>query len=285
MSERAIRARTITAALLISGLWAGCAEAQSWQNVSSARQLAGDERPLDVDIRYGAGELTVAPAEASMLYQLEMRYDAEHFQPLTDYSPERGRLRLGAEGSNGRRMNIESGGHADVRLSREVPISLNIEFGAGEAELDLSGMRLRYASISTGASESVVRFDQPNPIRAERLRIQAGAADLKVFGLGNVRSDDYSFDGGVGSTLLDFSGQWDRDAHASIQLGVGKLVLRLPRGLGVRVNQDSFLTRFDSEGLVKRGDSYYSTDWDRADHQLTIDVNAAFGAIDVEWVD
>ena len=47
---------------------------------------------------------------------------------------------------------------------------------------------------------------------------------------------------------------------------------------------DTFLTSLDSEGLVKRGDSYYSLDWESAQYRVTVEVDAAFGSIDVVWV-
>jgi len=48
--------------------------------------------------------------------------------------------------------------------------------------------------------------------------------------------------------------------------------------------KDTFLTSFDSEGLVKRGNAYYSLDYEDADRRLTIDIDAAFGSITVVWV-
>ena len=68
-------------------------------------------------------------------------------------------------------------------------------------------------------------------------------------------------------------------------MGLGSLVLRFPRGLGVRLIKDTFLTSLDSEGLVKRGDIYYSLDYDEAEYQITVDIDAAFGSIRVAWVD
>jgi len=70
----------------------------------------------------------------------------------------------------------------------------------------------------------------------------------------------------------------------SIDMGLGSLELRFPEGLGVRLTKDSFLASLDSEGLVKRGDAYYSLDWDRADRKVSIDLDAAFGSIKVVWV-
>jgi hypothetical protein len=67
-------------------------------------------------------------------------------------------------------------------------------------------------------------------------------------------------------------------------MGLGALELRIPEGLGVRLRKDGFLVSLDSEGLVKRGGAYYSLDWDDADRKITIDLDAAFGSVVVEWV-
>lgn len=89
----------------------------------------------------------------------------------------------------------------------------------------------------------------------------------------------------MGRVVLDFSGTWTRDAVASVQVGVGAVTLRLPRGLGVRVDRTSTLTRFRAEGLERRDDAFYSPGWDTAAHRLTLDIEAALGSIQVEWID
>ncbi len=84
---------------------------------------------------------------------------------------------------------------------------------------------------------------------------------------------------------LDFTGQWQTDMVADIEMGLGSLTLRLPRGLGVRVRKDGILAGFDSQGLVKREDVYFSENWDQASRRLTVNLDAALGAIRVAWVD
>jgi hypothetical protein len=106
-----------------------------------------------------------------------------------------------------------------------------------------------------------------------------------VNGLGNARAARYSFQGGVGETTLDFGGEWTRSATASAELGIGSLTLRFPRSLGVRITKNSFLTSFDSSGMIRRGNAFYSRNWDTAPHKLSLDVSAALGSIQVEWID
>lgn len=282
------RVRTAAALALVAGavLAAGEAHGQSWRTVNSSRQLQ-DREPLAVQIEYGAGELRLAPSEGALLYAMEMRYDEEQFAPVARYDAGRRSLKLGMESrqGGGNVRNVRGGSRADIQLSREVPLALDLDFGAGDAEIDLGGVALQRLDLSTGASKTTVRFGERNPVAAERIEINAGAAELRVYGLGNTRANRLRFQGGIGSTLLDFSGPWDRSATASVQMGMGSLVLRLPRELGVRVQKSSFLTSFDAAGLVKRDGGYYSRNWETAAHQLTIDLDAAFGSIDIQWVD
>ena len=262
------------------------AHAQSWATLKSSRQL-WDDKPVAVNIEYGPGTLAVSPATTSMLYAMEIRYDKRYFVPVSEFDNSTRKLSLGVRSNEESRksINLKEGSRAAIQLTREVPLDLKLQFGAGEAEIDLGGMRLRKLDLSTGASKTKVRFSAPNLISAEDVRIQSGAAELTVSGLGNLGAEHLDFQGGVGSATLDFSGKWNRNATASVQMGVGSITLRLPRGLGVQVNRSSFMSSFDAPGLTKRGNSYFSSDWDRAPHRLTVNVNAAFGSIDVDWID
>ena len=259
------------------------ASSQSWRTVTMSRQYSG-ESDMKVKVRYGAGRLSIRTAESGALYRMKLRYDEETFEPVARY--EEDRLDLGLESI---RKHIdwpgnEDSGEMDLLLARNVPMDLDLEFGAVKAVIDLGGLQMTNLDVSTGASESRVSISQPNPIRMETATFEVGAADFQVRDLGNLNADRITVDAGIGNVVLSFTGQWRRDATVSVDMGLGALELRLPEGLGVRVIKNTFLTSLDSEGLVKRGDSYYSTDWEEAEHQVTITVDAAFGSIDVVWV-
>lgn len=256
---------------------------QSWRTVTMSRQYSG-ESDMKVKVRYGAGRLSIRTAETGALYRMKLRYDEETFEPVARY--EEDRLDLGLESI---RKHIdwpgnEDSGEMDLLLARNVPMDLDLEFGAVKAVIDLGGLQMTNLDVSTGASESRVSISQPNRTRMETATFEVGAADFQVRDLGNLNADRITVDAGIGNVVLSFTGQWQRDATVSVEMGLGALELRLPEGLGVRVIKNTFLTSLDSEGLVKRGDSFYSTDWEEAEHQVTITVDAAFGSIDVVWV-
>jgi len=163
-------------------------------------------------------------------------------------------------------------------------MNLDLEFGAVRAELDLGGLHMTGLELQTGASESRLDVSAPNPIRMSHASMEVGAADFHARNLGNLNTERLEVDAGVGRIVLDFRGSWQGDADVSVDMGLGALELRFPEGLGVKLIKDTFLTSLDSEGLVKRGKEFYSLDWEEAEHRVTVEVDAAFGSIDIVWV-
>lgn len=270
-------------ALAAALLAAAPAHAQQWRTLTSARQLQG-ERALAVDVEYGAGDLRVRPAAGNLLYRLQMRFDERQFRPVTAYDRASGRLRLGVEGVR-RNQRVQRGGTATLELNPGVPTDLDLEFGAGQAELELGGLSLRSVELTAGASETRVRWATPNRVEARTVRISSGASSIRVQGLGNARAERVEFEGGVGEATLEFDGTWTRPASVEVDMGIGSLTLRFPRSLGVRIEKDSFLTSFSPAGMVRRGDAWYSRGWDGARNRVTVRIDAALGDIDVQWID
>jgi hypothetical protein len=276
--SRKLLGLSLAAALLLPS----AGSAQDWRTVTTMRQYSGEER-VRVNVEYGAGELTVQPADAGALYRATLRYDADTFRPVTSYRD--GSLRLGLEGGRSgiRNLRDQRGARLSIALGADAPLDLNMSFGAGKAEMELGGMRLRDLQVSTGASETTLRFSAPNPERLGRMKLEAGAAAFHVFGLGHANVERLDFSGGVGDIVLDFGGAWRGDLNADISMGIGSLTLHLPRHVGIRLRRETFLSSFEARGLVRRGNMYYSENWDTATHKLTININAAFGSINVRW--
>jgi hypothetical protein len=247
-----------------------------------SRQISGDTE-LDVRVRFGAGRLRIGPGAPGSLYRMELRYDEDSFEPVASY--EAGKLDLGVDGTkHNLRWRKEDAQEMELSLAREVPMTLDLDFGAVQAEVDLGGLQMTALELHTGASESRIDISEPNPVRMSHANMAVGAADFHVRNLGNLNAERITVDAGVGNVELDFRGEWRGDASVSVDMGLGALELRFPEGLGVKLMKDTFLTSLDSEGLVKRGDAYYSVDWNEADYRVTVTVDAAFGSIDVVWV-
>lgn len=272
--------RALALAATLSALPGGEARAQAWRDVTLTRQLAGEDS-LSVAVRYGVGRLQVRSASGGPLYRMRLRYDEDGFVPLADYA--QGRLRVGLEGT-GRRISIgrdRSGGEMELELARGVPMDLELELGAVRADVDLGQLALTRLQLRTGASETRLDVSSPNRVPMGRAGLEIGAADFTALRLGNLDASEITVNAGVGKVRLELTGEWRRDARLNVQMGLGSLELVVPEGVAIRLIPQTFLTSLDSEGLVKRGDSFYSTDWDQAGRRVTVHVNAAFGSIKV----
>jgi hypothetical protein len=268
-------------ALVCTFACASPAAAQEWRTITQSRQAAGEDL-LRVDVEYGAGRFIVSPGVTSLLYHAKLRYDADVFRPTTSYTD--GRLKLGFEGGGLKGRNFKAG-QLDLQLGTSVPLDLELKFGAVEADVELGGLRIREANIATGASKTSLRVSQPNPEVCRSLRLEVGAAQFGATGLGNLNAERLTLTGGVGEVTLDFTGRWRTNLTADINMGLGSLTLRVPHGLGVRVRKSGLLAGFDSQGLIKRGDVYFSQDWENAEHRLTLNIDASLGSIRLAWVE
>lgn len=297
------------AGVLLLAVAPAVAGAQETTEVRSARRDLGQAERLEVDVEYAAGRITIARADRGYLYQSYLRYDASRFEPVAEWSRDdaAGRLRLGIEGAEdlqflrwgeGGGLNInldalrgledldEASSALELRLSRSVPTDLDLSIGAAESTLQLGGVPITSLSVETGASDTRIAFDRPNPARMGRLAIEAGAASFRTSGLGNARFSRLTVEGGVGDVRLDFTGDWVRDARATVDVGLGSLQIIVPEDLGVRIRRESFLASFDvPAGFRSTDDGYRSDNWSTAEHQLTLDLSAAFGSVEVTLAD
>ncbi len=284
------------------------AGAQEWRDFRAARQATGFAS-LDVEIVYGVGRLTVGRSARPFLYDVNMRYDGEHFAPVRVWSTENdhGKLRIALTSADhededeGRvRIHLDdfdfdlnlddlkrsghSEGSLDLELHPGIPMDLRIRAGAADNELDLGGLSLTSLDVATGASKTRLSFDEANLTRMGQLTLRAGAAEFRAEKLGNARFDELRFEGGVGDVTLDFTGVWETNATASIHMKLGGLKLRLPSDLGVRIHRKSFFLAFDAEGFNKIEDAYETANWDTAEARIEIDLDAAVGTVSVELV-
>lgn len=261
--------------------------AQSWRTVESSRQLR-DSAEHRVHVRYGAGRFDVSATSAPVLYTMTLRYDESSTTPLHRYDAGAHLLELGTEGDS-RKFTRSSGdegkGEMRLALSRAVPLDLEMDLGATKAMLDLGGLQLQRLKLASGASETVLEFSSPNAAKMDLLDVDVGAATFEARNLGNANASSIRVHGGVGSVDLDFGGQWTQDANVDVELALGKLTLHVPRDVGVRLEVEKFLASFDQQGLQKRGDAYYSDNWDRAKYRVRLHASTTFGGIELDRAD
>jgi hypothetical protein len=280
-----VRAVALALVLACTG---GSAAAQTMRPFTTYRQLHGETR-LTAGLEYAAGSLRVTPGRPTELYRMDVSYDGERYEPISDFDASRGAASLGlrATGRGGLRVVSRSQLRqtASVAFSPRVDLDLDFALGASDADIELGALRVAAWEVQAGASQAVIRFSQANGTRCRSGAVQAGAADLTILALGNSRCDRLDFEGGVGKMTLDFGGTWTVSSEVAVKMAVGELVLRLPRQAGVRISLDKFLASFKPAGLEQRGTSYESAGYAGAERKLNIAVTTAVGEVRVEWTE
>ena len=278
------------AALALSGLGIVTASvaAQSatpWRSVEMSRQLR-DTLPQRIRVQYGAGKVDVRGSNAPLLYAMRLRYDESRSAPLHRYDAEQRSAVLGLD-SRGQGLRAASTernetGELMLALPRMVPLDLSFELGGTQSTLELGGLSLQSLRLECGATDATLMFTAPNRTRMRDLEIDVGAADFFALHLANANAEQIRLRGGVGVVDLEFGGTWTQDLNVSARLAIGKLILRIPTDVGVRLEVQRVAAGFDHAGLVKRDDAWYSDNWDTAPHKLRIRAENFFGKIDVQ---
>ncbi len=257
------------------------AGAQAWRTLDISRPL-DEQGALRTTVTFGAGRLSLRPDRAAHLYDLSLRYDADRATPIYTFDALERSLLVGVRyADGGSRWRSDRGSELRLALPTSLDLDLNIEAGAAEGEIDLTGLRVRALALSVGAADTRLRIDQPNAHRIPVLRLDAGAANLETIHLANARADRIVVNVGVGRVLLDMSGSWEADTDIEVSAALGKIELIVPPAVGVRIEMSSLLQSVELPGLSKVGNAWVSADYDSAPHKLRLTASGALGRIEL----
>ena len=270
------------AALLVAPPALQAQDAPLWRTVDIARQLR-DSQPQRIRVQYGAGRVDVRGSADPLLYNMHLRYDERRAAPLHRYDAAARSAVLGLETRDGAQRfgDRDDSGELRLVLPTTAPLDLDLQLGGTESRLELGGLTLRSLRLECGATDATVVFSQPNRTQMSDLTIDVGAADLLAVNLADANADQIRVHGGVGVVDLDFGGRWTRDLALDTRLSVGKLILRVPADVGIRLELDRLVAGFEHDGMVKREGAWYSTNYDAAPHKLQVHAETYFGQIEL----
>ena len=273
----------IRAAFALLAVLAVDANAQSWRTMEVSRQLR-DSQEHSVRVRYGAGRFVLRPSDEPVLFSMSLRYDEERMRPLHLYNPEARTVTLGVDGESPRWTRyVGDRNESEMRLllARSVPMDLRLELGATHARVDAGGLSLTSLQIETGAADAVLDFSTPNRARMRTLDLKLGAASFVITNLGHANVDRVRVEGGVGAIDLDFGAAIANDIEIDAEVALGKLAVHLPGEAGIRVDIRRVLAGFEHPGLVRRGNAFYSDNWESAKTRVRIRAETVLGAVEV----
>jgi len=114
-------------------------------------------------------------------------------------------------------------------LPQGVPMALKMQVRKGKSEMQLGGLALQSATFDLEMGEHRVHVDRPNPIEMENLQVNSGMGEVRLDGLGNLRSGSIVFFGKMGEVHLDMGRELLRDTTLFTRMRMGEMRVRLPR--------------------------------------------------------
>jgi len=283
MMERLSRRSALGFAAVAACVVASSAGAQSWRTLDVARQLS-DSGPASVQVVYGTGKMGVRATSNPLLYHMQLRYDATRTQPRHTFDVASRKLLIGVQKSEMRftGRNDPNAGYLQLELSRNTPLDLNLDLGAVESDLDLTGLKISRLHVESGASDAKLRFDSLNATKMSVLEISLGAASFRGDRLANANTPDIRVDAGVGSVELDLGGQWTQDIELHVEVTLGIVTIHVPADVGVHVSLEKTVASFDHEGLIERDGAWVSKNWDSAPHKVRVTAETVFGKLSID---
>ncbi len=272
------------------------AHAQRWRTLTASRQRQSIDT-LRLRATFGAGTLSLGAAPQALLYDIEMRSDADELRPAERYDPATQTLRIGSASDNTRlfvldprRMQFddddasgrERPAELTLNLARGIPLDLDLALGAAQGTVDFSGLWVSRLKLATGASEATVTFGTPNPQPMHELRIEVGAAGLTVRKLGNARARRITVNTGAAGADLDLSGAWEGETQIDLHVVLGGVTLHVPRDVGIVSRVNTRLGGLDASGLTQRDGAYYSANYASAKRKLALEGSATLGGIEID---
>ncbi|MBU1298910.1 MAG: hypothetical protein KKB77_07160 [Bacteroidetes bacterium] len=253
------------------------------------------ERELKINIESALGKLTIGRVESNNALELEVVRDSKLGDPTEkiDYKVRDGIGYLKLPGyskeSKGKSVKLSGfdGENWRIYFTDKVPISFDIELGAGKGYFDFTGLRVKDLNISTGASSVTVKFDEMNKNTIENLHIESGVSKFKAYNLLNANFNSFSFSGGVGSYELDFGGELNKEVDVNIEIGLGSLSVLIPKYIEAKVTYEkNWISNIDLDRSFSEEseNEYVTSNYYNTRGKMNIKIEAGIGSVRLKRV-
>jgi hypothetical protein len=295
-----MNARLFAAAAIVMSLAACTGPAANaipvWRTLTARRAL-GREDSLRVVAKYGLGKLTLRAAEPAVLYDVDVKYDAQQFRAEEKFDAITRTLTVGADSATAELFSLRphyrvSGNDRSTKdasmtlaLARGIPLDVTIKMGIAEGDIDFGNLWLDRARVEVTMAGATLDFSTPNQHPMKSLDIEALMGGVTVQHAGNANAKLIRMRGDLGGGMIDLRGAWTGDMTLDAQVTLGGFHVRVPNDAGVHVTARTKLAGVDADGFTKRGGEYFSANWETAARKVTITGNAALAGLEVGWIE
>src|SRR5271157_2121065 len=194
-----------------------------------------DAKEVRLNLNMGAGDLKVGSGPRKLM-QAYFTYNMPAWKPEIHYSAAGGVGNLTIDQPGGKQGHFGNTKYEwDVRLNQDIPLDVKVNFGAGQAQLDLGSLSLRSVEVDMGGGSLQMDL-RGNPKHDYSVRINGGVGEAVIRLPANVGVYAEA-GGGIGEVsarnLRKEDGHWVNEAygdskvkiHLTVEGGVGSIKL------------------------------------------------------------
>jgi len=117
-----------------------------------------------------------------------------------------------------------------ILINEEKIYRLNMDYGVGNTEIDLSNVSLDDLRLRSGSANVIVAYqdDKANLITMDTFYIKVDFGSIETKNLGNARTKNVIADVGFGTALLDFGSAPEEAFQCNAKVGAGSLDVIIP---------------------------------------------------------
>jgi hypothetical protein len=223
MRRQGFRFAVLMAIVVVLFAATGCDEGARVGDLQTKSETVelGDADSVSVEIEMGAGELDVSGGAGELL-EATFTYNVDELDPEVTYSNNILIVQhCDAKGGIGTFFDLdEYRNEWDLRFNENVPMEMNIDLGAGRTDLVLGSLALTSLDIDAGAGE--VNLDLSGSQSLNQLDYDMGAGKFTLDLTGDWQEDlDASLQGGLGDLTLRLPA--DVGVRIEVDTGIGSV--------------------------------------------------------------
>lgn len=179
-----------------------------------------------------------------------------------------------------------------VELSKDLIYKLNLVYGFGNSDVNLTNTSIKRLKIKSGSADIVIGYDEGsyNPIVMDTFFVKADFGSIVAHRMDLTKAEKVITKIGFGNVLLDFENEGIQRCNVNASVGAGNLEILLPRkGTPVIIHlRDSPLCSVKlADGFEEvEKNVFVNMDYDaKADNLLSFDVDVAMGMVRFRYTD
>jgi hypothetical protein len=274
----------------------------SWGQIKKQFTVESPEacKAVELHMKAKVGNCFIRPSQAADLLNIYSNQDLEEYGHSFKKEMKEGtcfvKLNLEQEGEKGVGQMISNQVFGSeekitdklwkVYLTDSKPYSLDLVYGLGNANVDLSGLAIKKLKINTGSADVNVSYSSglENKVAMDTFFVKVDVGSLNVRQLNLSKSKVVLVDVGFGNMYLDFSNKPLVNTHIKGTVGAGNLVVQLPGEdvpLLVRVNESWLCSVSLSKSLQRIDENTFAnaTYEKNSANALTFDLDVSLGKI------